>query len=95
MANRRFRRTSKAITVCCALVLAGFVTVPASATPASAGTSGRLAASAEVPRGCPAPAVGQVTCAALVAPGSTAVRASAVSAATPPPGYGPPAVRYA
>ena len=95
MANRRFRRTSKAITVCCALALAGVVTVPASAMPASAGTSGRPTASAEVPRGCPAPAAGQVTCAALIAPGSKAVRASAVSAATPPPGYGPVALRYA
>jgi hypothetical protein len=95
MAYRRFRRTLKAITACCALVLAGTVAVPASAMPASAGTSGRLAASAGVPRGCPAPAVGQVTCAALVAPGSTAVRAGAVSAAALPPGYGPLSLRYA
>jgi hypothetical protein len=77
-------RVARAVTVCAGLVLAGLA-IPA-AGPAAAST----------PAGCTAPAVGQVGCAATVTPGSTAVtNASLAAAATPPPGYGPLALRYA
>jgi hypothetical protein len=75
------RRALPVLVVCSGLVLAG---MPAVA----------MAAPGTGPSGCPAAAPGQGTCVA-VAPGRTATPASAVSASTPPPGYGPLALRYA
>jgi hypothetical protein len=60
-----------------------------------AAVPGVALAQGTAPSSCPKPAAGQVSCAATLAPGSTAIRASGLAAATPPPGYGPLALRYA
>jgi hypothetical protein len=82
MARHFVPRAVKAILVCSGLALAG---VPAAAAAQSSG-----------PSSCPAPAVGQVSCAALAAPGSTAVTQAALAAAgTAPAGLSPANLRDA
>src|SRR6202011_4043778 len=77
----------------CAAMGASLLSAPAaSATPEAAGQVARLTAAA-TPAGCPAPVAGQVTCAALVPPGGTAV--SSLSAGTPPAGISPANLRDA
>jgi hypothetical protein len=76
------RRMVRVIVVCAGLALAG---VP-----------GVAAAQGGGPSGCPAPAVGQVSCAALAASGAAAMTQAAVAASgTAPPGYSPEQLRYA
>jgi hypothetical protein len=76
------RRALAALVLCSGLVLAG---IPAVAH--AQGTS---------PSGCTQPAVGQISCAALVASGATAMTEAAVAASgTAPPGFSPVQLRYA
>jgi hypothetical protein len=76
-----WRRAGWALATVASLVLAGVAPVPASA--------------AQAPSGCGAAATGQISCGALLTPGSTALSASAVqpeaagAAASLPPGLGP------
>jgi hypothetical protein len=74
------------VTACTGLALAGAWGVPAVAGAAAPAATGA---------GCTAPAAGQVGCAALVTPGVTAKKASALAAGTAPPGYGPLDLRHA
>jgi hypothetical protein len=86
MASWHVGRALKFTATGCALALAGVFAVPAAAT-AQPGAS---------PQGCPAPAAGQVSCAAAVAPGSTAVAEAALQAAgTTPAGLSPANLRNA
>jgi hypothetical protein len=76
MARGSLRRAVQVVVVCCGLVLAAIPAVPAAA--------------GATPPGCPAPAVGQVSCGALVTPASTAVtNAAMAAAATTPAGLSP------
>jgi hypothetical protein len=79
------------------MTLAGAFAFPAAAMAQPAPVPARSqAAQAAGPQGCPAPAVGQVGCAAAVAPGGTAIREATLQAAdTLPTGYGPLDLRYA
>ena len=85
------RRIQVVGVVCAGLMLAAS-TATATGSAAAAAQVGR----AGVPRGCAAPKVGQVGCAALLTPRARALRASAVAASsTPPPGYSPLQLRSA
>jgi hypothetical protein len=80
--GKAFRSALGTLVVCSALALAG--------TPAVARAQGTA------PSSCAQPAVGQVSCAALAAPGSTAVTAAALQAAgTAPAGLSPANLRAA
>jgi hypothetical protein len=88
MLTRRIR----AVGVVCAGLMLVASTVTAAGTAAAAAQVGRAGG----PRGCAAPTVGQVGCAALLTPRTRNLRASAVAASsTPPPGYGPSQLRSA
>jgi hypothetical protein len=84
---RAWRRGWAAV-ACLGLAMAGVSAAPASAA-------------SQTPSGCAPAAVGQLSCGALVAPGSTAVPASqvrpasAAAAASLPPGLGPLSLRAA
>jgi hypothetical protein len=95
MAIWRVARALKITAACSTLALAGVFAVPAAATAQPTVHSVRAAA-ASGPQGCPAPTAGQVSCAAAVAPGSTAVTEATLQATDSlPAGYGPLALRYA
>jgi hypothetical protein len=81
-ALKALRRALPVLVVCSGLALTGIPAIAAAqSTPVS---------------GCPAAAVGQVSCAAAVTPGTTGVTAKAMRAsATLPPGYGPSDLRSA
>jgi hypothetical protein len=86
MMTRRIRVVG---VVCAGLML---VASTAAGTAAAAAQVGRAGG----PRGCAAPKVGQVGCAALLTPRARALRASAVAASsTPPAGYSPLQLRSA
>jgi hypothetical protein len=93
MTIRHWLRSRPAsIAVCCGLMLAVAPALPAGAS----ALAGAGAAAARVPRGCPAPVVGRVTCAATVTPGVKAVSAGALAAASSAPaGLGPLQLRWA
>src|ERR1700727_2662263 len=85
MARLRRARVTAATTVCCAAALISALVVPPAAL-----------AGPTAPAGCPAPAVGQISCAALITPGHEAMTNAAVAAAgSLPPGYGPVSLRDA
>jgi hypothetical protein len=78
--------------VCAGMMLAAPTVTAAGATTARTAVVGRHSE----PRGCAAPRVGQVGCAALLTPRARNLTASAVAASsTPPPGYGPLQLRSA
>jgi hypothetical protein len=78
----RMGRAVSAVVLCSVLVLAA---IPAVALAQVAG-----------PSSCPVPAAGQVSCAALAAPGATALTGAQLAASgTAPPGYSPVQLRYA
>jgi hypothetical protein len=88
MMTRRIR----VVGVVCAGLMLVASTVTAAGTAAAAAQVGRAGG----PRGCAAPKVGQVGCAALLTPRARALRASAVAASsTPPAGYSPLQLRSA
>jgi hypothetical protein len=85
MARLRRARVTAATAVCCAAALISALVVPPAAL-----------AGPTAPAGCPAPAVGQISCAALITPGHEAMTNAAVAAAgSLPPGYGPVSLRDA
>jgi hypothetical protein len=90
---RSVRRIVQIVAACAGLVLAGAGAVaPASANSTVANST----VANSTPSGCPPPAAGQVTCAALITPGGKAVsRAAMAAAATLPPGFGPTDLRFA
>jgi hypothetical protein len=82
-AGNGIRRVLPALMLCSGLALALVPAVPA-------------AAQVRSPSSCAPAAVGQVTCAALVPAGATAMTQAQVAASgTPPPGYSPEQLRYA
>ncbi len=78
------------------VVCAGLMLVASTVTAAETAAAAAQVARAGGPRGCAAPKVGQVSCAALLTPRARALRASAVAASsTPPAGYSPLQLRSA